>query len=213
MDLTNAIIARSDQLNSDDLVGGPQTFTVSEVRMGDSEQPVSIVLAEWPASRPFKPSKTVLRILVLAWGKESDDWPEGARMTLYRDADVKWAGQKVGGIRVSHLSHIKEPLSVALAESKGKKILYRVAPLPDVPAEPTPAEQAAQIVAALAAATTEAEVREWGNHAISRGLVKEKVDGKTIREHVTARLAEVANDGKDEHVAADHAAAQDELIP
>ena len=137
MDLSQAIIARSDQLNADDLISGPRTFTVKEVKRGNDEQPVSIVLAEYPASRPFKPSKTVLRILVHAWGAESDNWPEGARMTLYRDASVKWAGQAIGGIRVSHLSHIDKPMQVALAESKGKKTLHKIGVLAaDAPTSP-----------------------------------------------------------------------------
>jgi hypothetical protein len=146
MDLTQTIIAKSDQLNADDLMGGSQTFTVVEVLQGDSEQPVKIVLAELPKGRTFKPSKTVLRILVHAWGKETDNWPKGARMTLYRAAEVKWAGQEVGGIRVSHLSHLKEPLKLALQESKSKKVLYTVDPLPTeapAPAEPTAEEVAA----------------------------------------------------------------------
>ena len=125
MDLTEAIIAKSDQLNADDLLAGPRTFTITEVKRGDAEQPVAIVLKEFPAKRPFKPSKTVVRILVHAFGSETDDWPPGVRMTLYRDASVKWAGQEIGGIRVSHLSHIDKPLKVALAEAKGKKHLHR----------------------------------------------------------------------------------------
>jgi hypothetical protein len=138
MDLTQTIVARSDQLNADDLLSGPRTFTITDVRRGDPEQPVSIVLAEFPDNRPFKPSKTVLRILVHAWGKETDDWPENPRMTLYRDDKVKWAGQEIGGIRVSHLSHIDKRLKVALAESKGKKTLHVVDPLPaDAPVSPT----------------------------------------------------------------------------
>lgn len=151
MDLTQTIIAKSDQLNADDLIGGPRAFTVAEVRQGDAEQPVSIVLAEWHPSRPFKPSKTVLRLLVHAWGKETDDWPNGARMTLYRDASVKWAGQAIGGIRVSHLSHIEGKLKVALQESKGKKILYTVEPLPDAPATPQPDPGTAKRLAELKA--------------------------------------------------------------
>jgi hypothetical protein len=192
MDLTQTIIAKSDQLNADDLIAGPQTFTVADVRMGDSEQPVWIVLAELGKARPFKPSKTVLRILVHAWGKESDEWPKGARMTLYRDADVKWAGQAIGGIRVSHLSHIDKKLKVALQESKGKKVLYTVEPLPDEPAEPTPTELAAQIAVAVADATTEAEVRELGNRAHARNLLDVEVRGEIIRNLVTDRLAELA---------------------
>ena len=148
MNLSQAIIARSDQLNADDLIGGPRTFTIKEVRRGDAEQPVAIVLAEFPEKRPFKPSKTVLRLLAYGWGEETDDWPENPRLTLYRDARVKWAGQEIGGIRVSHMSHIKEPIKVALAESKGKKSLWRVDPLPDD--APTAAPVDEETVARLA---------------------------------------------------------------
>jgi hypothetical protein len=138
MNLSQAIIARSDQLNADDLISGPRTFTIKEVRRGDADQPVAIVLAEFPDNRPFKPSKTVVRILAYAWGEETDDWPESPRLTLYRDEKVKWAGQEIGGIRVSHMSHIDGPLKVALAESKGKKSLWRVDPLDDnAPTTPT----------------------------------------------------------------------------
>jgi len=137
MDLTQSILAKSDQLNADDLLSGPRTFTVTEVRRGDDDQPVSIVLAEFPANRPFKPSKTVVRILAYAWGKETDNWPESPRMTLYRDDKVKWAGQEIGGIRISHLSHIDKRIKVALAESKGKKSLHMIDPLPaDAPVSP-----------------------------------------------------------------------------
>jgi hypothetical protein len=158
MDLTQAIVARSDQLNADDLISGPRTFTVKEVRRGDAEQPVSIVLAEYPANRPFKPSKTVVRILAYAWGKETDDWPENARMTLYRDEKVKWAGQEIGGIRVSHLSHINKRIKVALAESKGKKSLHVIDPLPDdAPAAPAVDEETVAQLAKLRAEWKDAE--------------------------------------------------------
>ena len=131
MNLSQATLAKSDQLNADDLIGGPRTFTVKEVRRGDAEQPVAIVLEEFPDNRPFKPSKTVLRILSYVWGEETDDWPERPRFTLYRDAKVKWAGQEIGGIRVSHMSHITERKKIALAESSNKKTLHVVDPLPE----------------------------------------------------------------------------------
>jgi hypothetical protein len=132
MNISKAIIAKSDQLNSSDLIGGPQTVTIAEVREGNSDQPVQIHLVEWPG-RPFKPSKTVLRILDYAWGEETDDWPQGARMTVFRDPTAKWAGEEVGGIRVSHLSHIPEPFKLALRESQKKSNLHVIHPLPDAP--------------------------------------------------------------------------------
>ena len=157
MNLSQATLARSDQLNADDLVGGPRTFTVAEVRRGDADQPVAIVLEEFPANRPFKPSKTVLRILSYVWGEETDDWPERPRFTLYRNAKVKWAGQEIGGIRVSHMSHITEPVKIALAESKGKKSLHIIDPLPDD--APTSPQLAEETVARLA------DLREEWKHA------------------------------------------------
>ncbi len=128
MDLTDTITPRSDQMNAEDLLTGPRTFTVAEVRKGSAEQPVDIHLVEFPG-RPFRPSKTVRRILVNAWGPEASAYV-GRRMTLYRDPSVKFGGMDVGGIRVSHLSHIDKPLSVALTVSRGKRLPYTVQPLP-----------------------------------------------------------------------------------
>lgn len=129
MDLTDTIVPKSDQLNAEDLLTGPRTFTVAEVKKGSAEQPVDIHLVEFPG-RPFRPSKTVRRILVNAWGAEASAYV-GRRMTLYRDPAVKFGGMDVGGIRVSHLSHIDKPLSVALTVSRGKRQPYTVQPLAD----------------------------------------------------------------------------------
>lgn len=147
MDLSKVTLAKSDQLNADDLISGPRTFTVAEVRPGNEEQPVCIVLAEFPSNRPFKPSKTVTRILRYCLGDETDDWPPNVRMTLFRDARVKWANEEVGGIRVSHLSHIDGPQKVALQESKHKKSLHTVLPLPDAPAPDPNAARIAELTA------------------------------------------------------------------
>lgn len=159
MDLSKTIIAKSDQLNADDLLTGPRTFTVVEVKPGSEEQPVSIVLAEWPRNRPFKPSKTVQRILAYCWGAETDDWPPGAQMTLYRDEKVKWAGEEVGGIRVSHLSHIKGVQKVALQESKHKKSLHTIQPLANAPA-PAPMPEPLTDDA-IACCTDQEQLRTW----------------------------------------------------
>lgn len=131
MDLTDTIVPRSDQMNAEDLLTGPRTFTIREVRKtGAADQPVEVVLAEFPEGRPFKPSKTVRRILVAAWGPEATAYT-GRRLTLYRDPAVKFGGESVGGIRVSHLSHIEKPLTIALTVTRGKRAPYRVQPLPD----------------------------------------------------------------------------------
>jgi hypothetical protein len=130
MDMTQSIAPKSDQMNAEDLISGPRTFTITDVRQGSSEQPVFVYVAEHP--QPFKPSKTVRRLMVVAWGSDSAAYI-GKRMTLYRDPDVRFAGENVGGIRVSHMSGIgHRKLSIALAVTKGRRTLYEVEPLPDV---------------------------------------------------------------------------------
>jgi hypothetical protein len=135
LDMTDSIAPRSDQMNAEDLLSGPRTFTIREVRKGASaEQPIDVHLVEFPEGRPFKPSKTVRRIMVAAWGPDASTYA-GRRMTLYRDPAVRFGGQDVGGIRVSHLSHIKKPLTIALTVSKGKRAPHVVQPLAaDAPA-------------------------------------------------------------------------------
>jgi hypothetical protein len=133
VDLSETIVPKSDQLNAEDLLTGPRTFTVEKVTKGSAEQPVDIHLVEFPR-RPFRPSKTVRRILVAAWGPDANTYV-GRRMTLYRDPAVKFGGMDVGGIRVSHLSHIDKPLSVALTVTRGKRQAYTVQPLAETPAQ------------------------------------------------------------------------------
>lgn len=130
MDLTETIAPRSDQLNAEDLLSGPRTFTIREVRQGASaEQPVDVELVEFPG-RPFKPSKTVRRLLVAGWGKESDAYA-GRRLTLYRDPTVRFGKDEVGGIRVSHMSHLESPLKLALTVKRGQRAQHVVEPLVD----------------------------------------------------------------------------------
>ena len=68
--MTATIEPRSDQLNADDLMTGPRTFTITDVTAGNPEQPVNVHLAEYP-ERPWKPSKSMRRVLVAAWGPDT----------------------------------------------------------------------------------------------------------------------------------------------
>ena len=111
MDISKTIVAKSNQLNSDDLIGKSITVKVAKVTVNLSdEQPVAINY-EGDDGKPFKPCKTVRRIIAAAWGTDSSLWV-GRLMTLYRDDTVVWAGEKVGGIRISHMSHLKEDLKL-----------------------------------------------------------------------------------------------------
>ena len=133
MDMTQSIAPKSDQLNADDLISGPVTVTVKEVKAGNAEQPVDVVLVEFPG-RAYRPSKSMRRIMVSAWGPEASAYT-GRRLTLFRNPEITFGRDKVGGIEISHLSDLPKPLNVALTATRGKRKNFTVQPLPaDAPA-------------------------------------------------------------------------------
>jgi hypothetical protein len=146
--MTASIAPRSDQINAEDLITGPCTVTITDVTRGTTEQPVDIVTVEFGPGRPYKPSKTMRRLLVIAWGTDASAYI-GRRITIYRDPDITFGRDRVGGIRISHLSHIDKRLEIALAVTRGRRATFTVEPLKDAahpnarndaPSEPLPDE-------------------------------------------------------------------------
>jgi hypothetical protein len=143
MDLTQSIEPNSSQINADDLLANPRTVTITGVEAGSAEQPVFVHVAEIP-DRTWRPSKSMRRVLVTAWGPEAANYI-GRRVTLIRNPEITFGPNKVGGIEVSHLSHIEKPLTVALTATRGRRKNFTVQPLTDAPA---PRDWAAEIALA-----------------------------------------------------------------
>jgi hypothetical protein len=151
MDLAEAMAPKSDQMNGDDLLTAPRTVTIKAVRIVGGEQPVSVDLVEFP--RPWKPSKSMLRVLASrdVWGPDETKWA-GGRLTLFRDPGVKFGGDAVGGIRVSHVSGITQRTTVQITLTRGRKGPYTVEPLPaSAPTSPPIDEDTVARVAELRA--------------------------------------------------------------
>ena len=144
---------KSEQLNAEDFLSGERTFTIRTVDIDlNKDQPVSVFLEG--VDRPFKPSKSMSRIMEYFWGEDQTQYG-GRRLTLFRDDSVTWGGEKVGGIRISHMSHIKsrEPVKLALAANKNQRKAFTITPLPDAPKPaPAPAINPDEIASAKAAA-------------------------------------------------------------
>src|SRR5690554_2435372 len=120
IDMRKTIEPKSDQLNADDLIDGAKTIRIRDVKATDSEtQPVSIYF-DGDNNKPYKPSKGMRRVLVALWGANAKDYI-GRYLTLYRDEKVKFGGIEVGGIRISHASHINEPTRVLETVGRGKR--------------------------------------------------------------------------------------------
>lgn len=128
IDLSKTITPKSDQMNADDLIVAPRTIKITGVSvLVNPDQPVSINF-EGDGGKPYKPCKSMRRLMVFVWGEDGKKYV-GKSMTLYRDPTVKFGGDDVGGIRISHMSDISEPLTFSLTATKGKRKPYRVLPL------------------------------------------------------------------------------------
>jgi hypothetical protein len=123
-DLRPAIAPKSDQLNADDLIGGPMTIIITKVSVISGEQPISVSY-EGDRGKPWKPCKSMGRVLVLMWGADGKAYT-GRSVTLYRDPSVRFGPETVGGIRISHMSHIDGDRTVALTTTRGRRAPYTV---------------------------------------------------------------------------------------
>ena len=133
-DIGDTIHASSDQINATDLVGGPITVTIGGVDVDTKkQQPVDIHLVEIP-NRVYRPNKGMRKGLIACWGNKSAEYA-GRRLTLYYDPDTMWKGKKVGGIKISHASHISEPVEFSLLVARNP-VPHSIKPLPGTPAPP-----------------------------------------------------------------------------
>lgn len=139
MNMSDVIIPKSDQINADDLIGRDMTITIRDVQIrGGQEQPVSIFFEG--SDKAFRPCKSMSRVLVNGWGADAKQYI-GRSLTLYRDPTVKWGGLDVGGIRISHMSHIERPMTMALTATKGSRKPYTVKPLVALARDERPSPQ------------------------------------------------------------------------
>lgn len=128
--LRDTIVPKSDRVNADDFMAGPMTVKVTGVTRGDADTPVCVGLE---GMKPWYPCKSMRRVLISAWGDDGRQWA-GRQCTLYTDPEVKFGGVKVGGIRVSHMSHIQADMALALTATRGKRQPFIVKPIPMYPA-------------------------------------------------------------------------------
>lgn len=185
--LRDTIIPKSDQLNADDLLGGGAiTITVNTVRRGDGDQPI-IIGYNGGNGRPYKPCKSMRKVLVFAWGEDGNAWI-GRSMTLFCDPNVMFGGIKVGGIRISHMTDIEQEISVAVNTTRGKKapFIIKKLELPKTPQKQpeTPEVRTPKMIAAFGKlSVTEAQLAAY--------LKRESAHVGVLTEHELAELTKI----------------------
>jgi hypothetical protein len=138
-------------------------------------------------------------VMVHVWGAEAKQYT-GRSMTLYCDPNVQFGGIKVGGIRISHMSHIDAPQTMALTSTRARRAAFTVQPL-RVPepkqeaAEPTAQPAGPSIVQRYATCTSSADydVIESDRKALWQTMsASEKAAAKSASVAAATRLAEGA---------------------
>lgn len=126
-DMSAVIIAKSDQINADDLIAGPRIVTIRDVKIKPgTEQPVEMALEG--TDKLFRPCKTVSRVIVGLWGPDAGQYV-GKSLRLFRDPNVTWAGVKVGGIRIDQASDIDGEKVLVVKESQKASKIHKIKPL------------------------------------------------------------------------------------
>lgn len=127
IDITSTLSGKNSQLNADDLDEKGRHIKITGVRMTDGEQPLTINY-ENDLGRPFLPCLTMRRVLAHIWGVNAEQYV-GRILHVYRDPDVSWAGQKVGGVRIKGASDISAAVTYTATTGRGKRKSVIIQPL------------------------------------------------------------------------------------
>lgn len=128
-DMLATVEPRSDQLNFDNFPPGvSRTIHITRVDVKPGvDQPVDVHF-EGMQGKVYRPSKGMRNVMIHIWGKESAAYV-GHSMTLYGDPEVTFGAVKMGGIRISHMSGIKKPVTMALTATRANRKPFTVKPL------------------------------------------------------------------------------------
>jgi hypothetical protein len=127
-DLSGLWAPKSDQLNADDLIGRDMVIKITRIAPHPDRDQELDVYYEGDGGKPWRPGKSMGRVLKHCWGATSDKWI-GQSVHLFRDPEVTFGKLKVGGIRIKAITGIKGAQVVPLTVTRGRKAAYTVQPL------------------------------------------------------------------------------------
>lgn len=140
--IDDTLTGKVDQLTADAVaLSGPIRVKIERVTDTDSDQqPIKVHLV---GMLPFVPCLTMRRVMRRAgWEKDARLWA-GRELDLYCDAEVTFGDKetkklvKVGGVRISGMSHIEHDMVIVLPVARGRKSAWPIKKIVTV-AKPPP---------------------------------------------------------------------------
>lgn len=190
IDLSQTIQPKSDQLNADDMIAGAMQLKITGVRVVQGDQPICIDY-EGGQGRPYKPCKSMRRVLIHLWGSDGSKYI-GRTIIVYNEKTVKWAGKEVGGIRISHMSHIEKDERIAITESRGRRASIVIKKIETAPVVEISEKDFLEVKEAIERAETMADLQVITNTLKQTNYSDNS--RKMIGEVYTKRLEEVRVD-------------------
>jgi hypothetical protein len=195
LDVTKAMEPKSDQLNADDFLTGPRDVRIASVDVDNTRDKKVWIYIEGEPKKPWKPSVTYLRVVSVIWSTPNAALWIGRELTLYRDPEIHFGPEKVGGIAVSHMDGIERPTAVSVTKTRGKKQTIIIKPFISKDAPKIDVE-AVNTAAREAAANGKASFTDWWqSNATTRDLVKPIMD--ELKASVAAADAPAPAEGDD----------------
>lgn len=111
--------AKSDQLNAVDLITGEMTITITKVKVVNNPDQPAIIYYEGDNGKPYKPSKTMRRLIAVKWGDDESQFV-GRSLTLFCNPAIRFGPNEVGGIQISHMSHMESEKRHMLMVARNK---------------------------------------------------------------------------------------------
>lgn len=134
MNIREFVKIKGDRINFEDFIMGSQDFTITKLgRKIDGGQPRLLMFFEGREETPYWVSKGMVKCLSSpdGWGNsEFSEWV-GRKVRLFGEPSVMYAGKELGGVRISHISHIHAQYSTKITERRGVRIDYTIMPLTD----------------------------------------------------------------------------------
>lgn len=201
LDFSESLVAKSNQLNADNLAGGPITVQITGAKVSlRDDQPLTFRLSG--GHMPWKPCKGMRRLLAEA-AKSSSARPWiGKWVRLFRDPSVKWAGAETGGIRVSGIdaSILRSARDFRVRDGRNSHTSYRIEPISDRKEEgaPTADLEAFLDEVGLAIADVDAWLQSKGRPVLANGTdeSRAKLAGWLAADH--SRVEEIRSMSRDE---------------
>jgi len=127
--LAAATAPKSDQLNADDLILANKIIRINKVLVNLQLESHKIwIHFDGDQGKPWKPSKSMARVLGEILGGDFDAWI-GQHIELFRNKEITFGKEKCGGIQIAAMSALNNPVTVMVTTKRSVKSKITIQPL------------------------------------------------------------------------------------